>query len=56
VEFRAASQTCERTTPVPPLRVVVFAVVVLNKLITMNMSRDAAPVNQGIASSRCLWS
>jgi len=55
VEFRAASQTCERTTPVPPLRVVV-AVVALNKLITMNMSQDAAAVNQGIAGSRCLLS
>jgi len=53
VEFRAASQTCERTTPVPPLRVVVVAVVVPKKPITLKMREPAARVNQGIAGSSC---
>ena len=46
VEFRAASQTCERTIPVPPLRVVVVVVLVPKKLIAMKMSERTARVNQ----------
>ena len=48
MEIRAASQTCERTTPVPPLRVVVVVAVVLRKLIEDKMSHGAAHVNRGI--------